>query len=95
MNVPILTSDMPFAKDVCADAAIYFNPLSPESIGEAIYSLANNPQLVAKQKQRGQERLKTFNSSQSRAQQYIDILEQTYFPQKKNVKAHHSLVNLD
>ena len=95
MNVPILTSDMPFAKDVCADAAIYFNPLSPESIGEAIYSLANNPQLVTEQKQRGQERLKTFNSSQSRAQQYIDILEQTYFPQKKNVKAHHSLVNLD
>ena len=29
----ILTSDLDFARDVCGEAAFYFDPLNPQSIG--------------------------------------------------------------
>ncbi len=78
METPILTSDMPFARDVCQDAAIYFDPLSPESIGEAIYRLSTNKALMSELKLKGQNRLSHFNNSKTRTQKYIEILEKTY-----------------
>jgi glycosyltransferase involved in cell wall biosynthesis len=78
MEVPVLTSDLPFAKDICADAAYYFDPMSPESIGEAIYSLAGNKESQAKLIERGKARLKSFDSSETRANKYIQILETLY-----------------
>ncbi|TFH24056.1 MAG: glycosyltransferase [Bacteroidia bacterium] len=78
MSVPVLTSDMPFARDVCGDAALYFDPLSIESIGEAIYTLASSEDLRSDMAERGQHRLATFETSLTRAQKYIDILETSY-----------------
>lgn len=78
MGVPILTSNMPFARDVCGDAAIYFDPLLPQSIGEAIYSLAASEELRSEMVERGQKRLASFENSNSRAQEYIEILENIY-----------------
>ena len=78
MENPVLTSDMPFARAVCGDAAVYFEPLSAESIGEAIYSLASNATLRSEMIARGKKRLETFETSTSRAQKYIEILEKTY-----------------
>lgn len=40
-GIPIISSDLPFARSVCADAAIYFDPRSP-------YDLANCLEAVAK-----------------------------------------------
>lgn len=78
MKVPILTSDLSFARDICDDAAVFFNPVSAGDIAEKIYSLAGNKELQAKLTERGEERLKTFNSSGSRADKYIKILEKLY-----------------
>ncbi len=78
MGTPILTSDMPFARDVCGDAAIYFDPLSPESIGEAIYRLAADKELMAELSLKGQKRLSHFNDSKERTQKYIEIIGKTY-----------------
>jgi len=78
MSVPILTSDMPFARDVCGDAALYFDPLSPESIAKAIHSLASSEALRSEFADRGKSRLATFETSLTRAQKYIDILETSY-----------------
>jgi len=75
MENPILTSDMPFARAVCGDAAVYFDPQSPASIGEAIYSLASSEALRLEMIARGEKRLETFETATSRAQQYIEILE--------------------
>lgn len=78
MGVPILTSDMSFARDVCGDAAMYFDPLSPQSIGEAIYTLASKKELRSELAERGQKRLASFENAQTRAQKYIEILLTTY-----------------
>jgi len=78
MGVPILTSDLPFAKSICGDAAVYFDPLSPQSVGEAIYSLATNDSLRKEYIRRGKKRLLTFETAKTRAQKYIEILEKLY-----------------
>ncbi len=78
METPILTSDMPFARDVCGDAAIYFDPLSPESIGEAIYGLATDKAMISELRSKGKKRLSHFNDSKARTQKYIEIIEKTY-----------------
>ncbi len=78
MDVPILTSDLPFARDVCGDAAIYFDPMSPQSIGEAIFSLSNDQSLYTELIEKGRKRLLTYETFESRTQKYIEILETLY-----------------
>lgn len=39
LGCPILTSDMDFAREVCGDAAIYFDPSSPAGLRDAILRL--------------------------------------------------------
>ncbi len=44
LEVPVLTSDRGFARFICGDAAVYFDPLDPESIVDAISRLAAAPE---------------------------------------------------
>lgn len=44
-NRPLLVSDRPFAKELCEDAALYFDPLDEKSIANAILELTNNEKL--------------------------------------------------
>ena len=39
MERPILTSDLDFAKDICGDAALYFNPLDSYDIANKIKTI--------------------------------------------------------
>jgi glycosyltransferase involved in cell wall biosynthesis len=59
-GVPILTSDLDFAREVCGDAAIYFDPWDPASIKDAILRLRNDPQSAQDMVARGRERLKAM-----------------------------------
>jgi glycosyltransferase involved in cell wall biosynthesis len=43
---PILTSDLDFAREVCGDAALYFDPWDARSIRDAILKLRNEPELA-------------------------------------------------
>ncbi len=78
MDVPVLTSDMSFATAICGDAAVYFDPLSPKSIGKAIHSLSSSEAFRAEMAERGRLRLATFETAKSRAQKYIEELEITH-----------------
>jgi glycosyltransferase involved in cell wall biosynthesis len=42
MNKPIITSDLGFARVVCGNAALYFNPMDPRDIVNKIQMLINN-----------------------------------------------------
>jgi glycosyltransferase involved in cell wall biosynthesis len=44
---PILTSDLDFAHEVCGEAALYFDPWSPDSVRAAIERLKGDPALAA------------------------------------------------
>ncbi len=75
MKVPVATSALGFARGLCGDAAEYFDPLSPESIGETIYRLANDPGRRAELVASGKKRLGSFKNSSERAAAYLRILE--------------------
>jgi len=60
---PILTSDLDFAREVCADAAMYFDPWQPVTIKDAIVRLRDDEALRKDLVARGQARLQqTFRS---------------------------------
>lgn len=54
---PILTSNLDFAREICGDAALYFDPLNPSSIADAIVQLKSNPALQEDLIRRGKHRL--------------------------------------
>ena len=75
MQKPILTSNYSFAKDVCRDAAIYFNPLEPKDIAEKIKKIFSNKVLYQELIERGKKRLKEFETARTRAEKYITLCE--------------------
>ena len=74
MNVPILTSDRPFARTVCHNAAEYCDPLNETDIAEKIVMLLNNigrrNQLIAF----GKNRLNCFETSHSRLLKMLSLI---------------------
>ena len=74
MGKPILTSDLDFAHEVCGDAALYFNPTSPEAIAEAVNLVIENPELRRKLERRGLERLTSFDNPNNRLKTIIDFV---------------------
>lgn len=83
MNKPILTSKLSFAKELCGDAALYFDPFNPKSIAEMIIDLSKNKSLYINQITKSQNRTKTFISGKDRTLRYLDIFEKII---KKNDK---------
>lgn len=75
MNRPILTSDLPFARCVCKDAALYFNPMDPKDITDKIIALSESRLLYESLVEKGVNVLKDIPSSSSRALQYLSICE--------------------
>jgi glycosyltransferase involved in cell wall biosynthesis len=60
MKRPIVTTDLDFARDVCGDAAVYFNSGSSEDAANRIAELCHNSELQLEMVKRGSERLGVF-----------------------------------
>lgn len=75
MNVPILTSDLPFAKSICGKAAAFFDPIDISSVSNAIYSLSLNLEHQQELIRLGNEQLNKFDTSKSRAEKYLKIIK--------------------
>ncbi|GAB6045600.1 hypothetical protein JCM11957_11980 [Caminibacter profundus] len=73
MKKPILTSNYSFAKDICGDAAFYFDPLNPEDIVNKIIELKENKVLRETLIQKGLKKLKNFETARSRAEKYLQL----------------------
>ena len=81
MKKPILTSDLSFAKDICLDAALYFDPLDPKDIAGKIIQLSKDKQLQQELLEKGTERLEHFETAESRARKYLEICERVALQQ--------------
>ena len=75
MQIPILSSSYSFAKDVCGEAALYFNPLDKDEIAEKIMLIVNDKSLRESLVLKGSARLKDFETAKTRAEKYIKICE--------------------
>lgn len=74
MDKPILTSDLNFAKGLCQEAAIFFDPLNPKDIGDKIFKIANDQALQNRLITEGKKQLKKYDNYNSRATKYIEII---------------------
>ncbi|MFD2965382.1 MULTISPECIES: glycosyltransferase [Olivibacter] len=75
MRKPIVTSNLDFAKAICGDAAMYFDPFSPKSIADILIRLKSDESVYKELVEKGLEILKTIPSAAERASQYISICE--------------------
>lgn len=73
MRKPILTSDLDFAKDICRDAALYFDPLNPEDIANKIIQLTEDKELYISLVDNGKKQVLDFETSESRAKKYMNL----------------------
>ena len=75
-NCPIITSDLEFARYVCGDAALYFDPKSPSSILDMIIKLKDDQKLRMRLVENGQKRIKSFFKSwDDVAREYLKVIE--------------------
>jgi len=75
MERPLVTSGMSFAKTICGDAALYFDPVNPVDIAAKIKMLRYDSGLRSTLVERGRKVLRTLNTAESRAHQYLDLCE--------------------
>ncbi len=80
MKTPIITTDLSFARGTCGDAALYYEALSPDKLGDVIYLLANDPALRQRLVDAGVKRLEQFDDFHRRTEKLITILGES----KKN-----------
>lgn len=76
MTKPLFASDRGFVRDVCADYAVYFDPLDAEDIALKIadYFKVNFNHTEPLQKARNHAL--NFSSARGRAEQYLEIIQQ-------------------
>ena len=76
MKKPILTSDLGFARTVCQNAALYFDPTNVRDIVDKIMLLINSPKLQNELVSRGLIRVNELPTARERAQMYLDICKE-------------------
>lgn len=76
MQKPIITTSMDFAKSICQDAALYFEPLNAEEAFNCILELKNSEKLQGTLIRSGLKQINKFKSPKERAQAYLEICGQ-------------------
>lgn len=80
MDVPIVTTDLEFARGLCGDAACYYSAVEAKAAAEAIYKVATDKEYAQKLVAAGKEQLKKFDNYEQRAEKLIGILEELVKP---------------
>lgn len=74
LSRPLLASDRRFARDICGDAALYFDPLDPVSAAHQAARLLLEPGLAADLVERGRRRLASFPSPEEKNARLVDLI---------------------
>lgn len=74
MSVPIVTSDLPFARNICNKAALYFKPLSARDAADKLAALISSAEIRNQLVSEGHKRLAKLPSPEQRYSKYADIL---------------------
>jgi len=74
-EVPIVTTDLEFARGLCGEAACYYSALDADAAAEAIYKVATDEAYMQQLTAYGKEQLKKFDNYEQRAEKLVGILE--------------------
>jgi len=75
-GLPIVASDIPICREICGDAALYFNPFDPQDLAEKILVLLNNSNLRKQLSQIGRRRAEAQFDWKDHVSRLKDIIEQ-------------------
>jgi glycosyltransferase involved in cell wall biosynthesis len=75
-GLPIIASDIPVNREICGDAAVYFNPLDPADCVHKILLLKTNPNLREKLKEIGLKRVSSRFDWKDHVNRFYVTLEQ-------------------
>lgn len=78
MKKPIITTDLEFARRLCNNSAIYYDPLSAKDAAEKIYALAANANKQNELISKGLLQLKEFDSYNERSRKIIEACLDVY-----------------
>jgi glycosyltransferase involved in cell wall biosynthesis len=73
MKRPIVTTDLPFARSICEDAALYYEPMNSVSAADTIEKLLKNENVGKTLIENGLKRLSHFVSAEERAKRILQI----------------------
>ncbi|MCL8006656.1 glycosyltransferase [Gelidibacter japonicus] len=76
MKSPIITTNLGFAKSICGNAALYYDPIDAQDAYNKIISLVEDPILYKGLLENAEHEILKFNSASERAAKYIDICTQ-------------------
>lgn len=76
MEVPIVTTDLEFARGLCGDAACYFSAVDAQACAEAIYKVATDKEFAQQLVSNGKEQLLKYDNYQQRADKLVRVLEE-------------------
>lgn len=74
MGVPIVASDMSFARDICSDSALYFEPVNAKDAATKLKLLSEDSNKRERLTRLGKINLKRFGTSKERSNKYLDII---------------------
>ncbi len=77
MRIPIVTTDLEFARGLCGEAACYYSALDAKAASDAIYKVANDKAYNNKLVENGKKQLLTYDNYEQRADKLLRILEVT------------------
>jgi glycosyltransferase involved in cell wall biosynthesis len=75
-GLPILTSDRDFARHICQDAAVYFDPLDADSVARSMARIMEDGELRARLGQNGKRLISQSPTWDEIAAQFVSVLEQ-------------------
>ena len=73
MEVPIVTTDLDFARGLCGDAAAYYSPLDAEQAASLLYQVSTDQKLRANLVENGKKQLLKYDTYQQRTEKLINI----------------------
>ncbi|MGE4280659.1 MAG: glycosyltransferase family 4 protein [Magnetospirillum sp.] len=73
-GIPVLVADTPVNREVCGDAALYFDPLSLSSLLECLHRLDSQPELRAQMVIRGRQRVLNSYTWDQHVDRLLEIL---------------------
>ena len=76
MQKPILTSNYSFAKTVCKDSALYFNPFDTNDIMKQIMKIYSDKEIYNNMVKKGLEVVEELPSVKNRAEEYLNLCKE-------------------
>ena len=76
MEVPIVTTDLEFARGLCGDAACYYNAVDAKACADAIYKVATDKDYAQLLVENGKRQLMKYDNYEQRAEKLVKILEE-------------------